>query len=238
MDSEKCSLRRLRETTDRQRLASAAYLALALLLALPHPARSQADAAADSADAGVDSAAALERFVASVDSLSARYTQELWTADQRLLETEAGLFLLDRPDRFVWHTQSPIEYSVISDGETLWMYDVELEQVTRSPLADLSAANPAMLLAGGQAIEENFEIIDRFTLDGLDWVKLLPKGAGDFSSVLVAFADGAPRELELVDGLNQTTRIQFTDVAVDPVLDPGQFEFEPPRGVNVIGSVP
>lgn len=229
MDSEKCSLLRHRETLSGVSLAWA--LALGVLLAPPGPVRAQADE-----DAEADSVAALERFVASVGSLSARYTQELWTADQRLLETESGVFLLERPRRFVWHTQMPIEYSVISDGETLWMYDVELEQVTRSALGELSAANPAMLLSGGQAIDENFDVTDSFKLDGLDWVKLVPKSTGDFSSVLVAFEGGAPRELELVDGLDQTTRIQFMDVELDPQLDPEQFEFDPPRGVHVIGG--
>ena len=51
-----------------------------------------------------------------------------------------------------------------------------------------------------------------------------------------SFDEGLPREIELVDGLNQTTRIEFTEIDVDPDLDAGRFDFVPPRGVSVIGG--
>lgn len=234
MDSGKCLLRLRREKIE------LGWAALVLLLAPLGGVSAQTDDLPGDSDtaASVGSVAVLEHFVETVDSLSATFTQELWSSDQRLLETESGEFLLKRPNRFVWHSLTPVEYLVVSDGETLWMYDVELEQVTRTPLAELSAANPALLLSGDRSVGERFDT-EGFRLDGRDWVRLVPKGgAGDFSSVLVAFDAGLPSELELVDGLDQTTRILFSDIAVDPEIDPDNFEFEPPPGTSVLGDSP
>jgi outer membrane lipoprotein carrier protein len=106
-----------------------------------------------------------------------------------------------------------------------------------APLDATVESSPAMLLSGDRSVRDDFDVVDTYTLDGLDWVKLAPKTAGaDFMSVLIGFSGAAPQRIELVDGLNQVTRIEFVDLAVNPVLDDAVFEFEPPPGVDVIGG--
>jgi chaperone LolA len=198
-----------------------------------------AGAAAQPADTG-DTAkglATLEAFLGGVRSLTADFTQELYSADQRLLETETGTFSLARPNRFRWSYVEPTELVVVADGEKLWMYDVELAQVTVAPLDETAASSPAMLLSGDRGIRETFNVVKTYALDGLDWVKLAPKAdASDFVSVLIGFQGNAPQQLELVDGLNQVTRIQFANVVVNPELADSVFRFDPPVGVDVIGN--
>jgi outer membrane lipoprotein carrier protein len=181
--------------------------------------------------------AALEAFLDGVRSLTADFKQELYSADQRLLETETGTFSLERPNRFRWSYVEPTELLVVGDGEKLWMYDVDLAQVTVAPLDETAASSPAMLLSGDRGIRDAFDVVQTYALDGLDWVKLAPKAdASDFVSVLIAFEGNTPRRLELVDGLNQVTRIFFTNVAVNPDIADSTFDFRPPAGVDVIGS--
>jgi outer membrane lipoprotein carrier protein len=181
--------------------------------------------------------ATLDAFLGDVHSLSAEFRQELWTADQRLLQTETGTLSLRRPNRFRWTYREPTELTVVADGAQLWIYDVELAQVTVAPLDATVESSPAMLLSGDRSVRDVFDVVQRYTLDGLEWVKLAPKTAGaDFTSVLIGFSGTAPQRLELVDGLNQVTRIEFVDLAVNPVLDDTVFEFEPPAGVDVIGG--
>ena len=43
-------------------------------------------------------------------------------------------------------------------------------------------------------------------------------------------------QLELVDGLNQVTRIELENLAVNPDVADSTFEFKPPAGVDVIGG--
>lgn len=188
-----------------------------------------------SASPGTD---ALDDFLDNVQTLNAQFSQEIWTAEQELLESAVGTMALARPDRFYWHYETPVETIVVADGEALWMYDVELEQVSVTPLDEIAAANPALLLSGGEDLRERFEVERSYRMDDQDWVELVPKAAGgDFSSVLIAFRDGLPRQLELVDGLDQTTRIVFEDVEVNVAVDESLFEFEPPPGADVIGSL-
>jgi outer membrane lipoprotein carrier protein len=181
--------------------------------------------------------ATLEAFLGDVHSLTADFRQELWTADQRLLQTETGTLSLQRPNRFRWTYMNPTELTVVADGSKLWIYDVELEQVTVAPLDSTVGSSPAMLLSGDRNVREGFDVVQTYTLDGLDWIKLAPKAPGsDFTSVLIGFIGTAPQRLELVDGLNQVTRIEFANLAINPDLADGTFRFEPPVGVDVIGA--
>lgn len=207
---------------------------LPLLLAAAAVASATAQPASSASEASV---AALDRFLADVASLRADFSQELWNADDQLIETAEGTLALARPNRFLWSYAAPIEQRVVADGAQLWMYDVELAQVTVAPLDGSTPSSPAMLLSGDRAVREAFAVEDAYRADGLDWVKLTPKAAGtDFRSVLIGFDGAAPQRLELVDGLNQVTRITFANVELNPDLDPATFEFEPPPGVDVIGS--
>ena len=98
------------------------------------------------------------------------------------------------------------------------MYDVELAQVTVAPLDDTVGSSPAMLLSGDRDVRDGVRRRATPTrVDGLDWVKLAPKAGGsDFTSVLIGFSGSAPRRLELVDGLNQVTRIELENLVVNP----------------------
>jgi chaperone LolA len=188
-------------------------------------------------DSATSGPAALDSFLASVESLSAQFRQDVWTADHELVETTVGTMSLKRPDRFYWHYETPTELIVVADGEALWMYDVELAQVSKTPLGDVTAATPAMLLSGDAGWRDEFDVAQTYRLEGRDWVKLAPKAGGsDYSSVLIGFGAGLPEQLELVDGLDQTTRIEFSAIVVNAPLDESLFTFAPPPGTDVIGN--
>jgi outer membrane lipoprotein carrier protein len=217
----------------RRRLLSSTRPQLLLLLAICGAASAQ-PAADDKAPTGP---AALEAFLGDVHSLTASFKQELWTADHRLLQTETGTLSLRRPNRFRWIYMEPTQLTVVADGKRLWIYDVELAQVTVAPLDTTVESTPAMLLSGDRDFHDGFDVVQTFELDGLDWVKLKPKAGGaDFSSVLIGFKGNAPQRLELVDGLNQVTRIDLTDLHVNADVADATFEFTPPPGVDVIGN--
>jgi outer membrane lipoprotein carrier protein len=186
----------------------------------------------------IDGAEALELFLDEANTVQAQFHQELWDAEDRLVETAVGTLSLKRPNRFLWSYREPIEQLVIADGERLWIYDVELAQVTVTPLDEPVAATPAMLLSGDQAVRDGFEILESFDADDLSWVRLVPKLEGtDFRSVLIGFRNGNLARLELVDGLDQVTRIEFSEVLINTELADALFEFLPPDGVDVIGGV-
>jgi len=196
----------------------------------------ETDVATQSGDASASSTL-LDRFLDEITTLEAHFEQELWTADDQLLDRQSGSLALERPSRFRWHYVEPFEQLVVADGKNLWMHDVELDTVTVTPLDDTVASSPAMLLSGDRAVRDGFAVVDEFRSDGLSWLRLEPELEGtDFRSVLLGFDDLTPRRLELVDGLGQITRITLSDVELNAELDDRLFLFNPPRGVDVIGN--
>lgn len=192
--------------------------------------------AAAEVDSPIAPEAFVEQFVADVNDLTARFEQSVFDADDFLVETSSGRFQLLRPNRFAWYYELPYELVVIADGESLWMYDVELEQVTVAPLSDL-ATSPAMLLSGEGSVSEAYVVSDFRADDARRWIELLPvEDESEFASAKIAFRDGIPDALELVDGLSQRTRIEFADVDVNSGLRRRDFEFDPPAGVDVVGA--
>ena len=179
----------------------------------------------------------LERFLEETRTLRADFGQELLDGAGQPIEAATGTFSLKRPNRFQWSYREPYRQLVVADGMNLWIYDVELGQVTVAPLEGVISSSPAMLLSGERDVRDGFEIVDS-TGDGqVDWITLLPKQQGtDFHSVRVGFASGVLAALELVDALGQTTSIRFRNVTVNPGIEDAFFEFTPPAGADVIGD--
>jgi outer membrane lipoprotein carrier protein len=184
-------------------------------------------------DSGI---ARLEAFLDGVHSLTADFKQELWTDNGRLQQTDTGSLSLKRPNRFRWTYAAPSELVIVADGEKLWIYDVELKEVTVTPFDDTVGASPAVLLSGDRNVREDFEVVQSYTLDALDWVKLEPRGASDFSSIAIGFSGKEPHRLELVDGLGQITRIELHNLVVNPDIADDVFKLEVPPGVDVNGD--
>ena len=224
MDSEKCSRRRRRRTTDfghAARSIAACFLALA---AAPAFAETQ------------PGLVKLEAFLGTAGTLTAEFEQEVYDTDGTLLEQAAGSFALARPDRFIWRYRTPYEQVVLADGEQLLMYDVELEQATVSPL-EAGAGSPSMLLSGRASVLEAFTVESATTEAGLDWVRLAPQAEDtDFRLVAIGFdGEGLPRELEFVNALDQVTQIRFSDIVVNAVLDEAVFALALPDDVDDSG---
>jgi outer membrane lipoprotein carrier protein len=215
----------------RRRLRSPISHTLVLLAVAAQGVSAQPERGAASSDF-----AALEAFLDGVQSLTADFKQEVWNADHELLQTESGSLALKRPNRFRWTYVEPTQLIVVADGAKLSIYDVELEQVTVAPF-DSVGTSPAMLLSGDRDVREQFEVVDAYHEDGLDWVKLEPlAGGSDFASVLIGFNGTAPQRLELVDGLNEVTRIELDNLDVNPELADDVFNLEVPAGVDVLGE--
>ena len=230
----------------RRRLRLPTSLALVLSVAATPALWAQSnDAGADAPDDAVqeaaDGVARLEAFLDEIRSLTADFKQELWSADQELIQTDTGSLSLQRPNRFRWTYRDPDEPGnptklvVVADGTRLWIYDVELEEITVTPFDEVGTS-PAMLLSGDRKVREEFDVVGTHTLEGLDWIKLEPTGSSDFASVSIGFSGTEPRRLELVDGLGQVTRIELDHLVVNPSIDDDVFELEVPRGVHVIGG--
>lgn len=178
----------------------------------------------------------LDHFFNEVRTYSAKFQQVVLDEEFNPIEESSGRVLIKRPGRFRWNYEPPGEHRIISDGEKVWVYDVELEQVTVRSLKEAVGKTPAGLLAGGADIDDQFNVTDLGQVNGpLYWVRMVPTGEDvGFEDIRIGFEDGRLRVLELVDGLDQTTRITMTDGEENEPISDSQFEFTPPDGVDVI----
>ena len=179
----------------------------------------------------------LQDFFSDVSAVRADFKQQVLGKDKQNLQETSGQMLLLRPGRFRWDYKKPYEQQIISDGKKVWLYDIDLEQVTVKTVDGVLGSTPALLLSSDTPIEENFTINELGTEQDLQWVELLPleKESG-FERLVLAFDDTNLVSMELHDAFGQLTRLLFSNIERNPVIDPVKFDFIPPKDVDVIGE--
>jgi len=196
--------------------------------------------AANSLGASADengAVASLREFLAGTTTLEADFVQALATDQGEDAQVSSGRFYLQRPGRFRWDYAQPAEQLVVSDGERIWMYDSDLEQVTVRAIDESLRGTPAMLLSGDADLDESFAVGDVVRVGETDFVTLLPlQPSPEFESLTVGLNQGEIISMELVDGIGQRSLIEFSDMHRDQPIDPALFRFTPPPGVDVIGA--
>jgi len=179
----------------------------------------------------------LDKFLTETQTMSANFKQTLKASDGSLMQESAGEFYLQRPGKFRWNYTQPYPQEIVSDGENVWVYDVDLEQVTVQKQGAGQNNTPMALLQNRQKLEDAFEIHERGSDSGLYRIELLNKQVGsDFDRVMLGLDDTGLRLLQLHDQFEQTTYIFFTELKSNPELDSKLFKFTPPEGVDVFGG--
>jgi outer membrane lipoprotein carrier protein len=182
-----------------------------------------------------DGPARLRAFLGDLRTLEARFVQERFDESGTSVERSEGTLKLARPARFLWDYATPLRQQVVSDGREVFLYDVELEQVTVESLSDALSSSPAALLGAENDIDALYELSELPPEDGLTWVALAARDEeADFAGIRLAFDERTLKVMELDDNFGQRTRIEFFEVQVNPPIPPSTFEFVPPAGVDVV----
>lgn len=203
------------------RRAGSSLIASALLACVPVIA--QADA--------VD---ALKSFVQDVKSGRAAFTQTVTSPDGAKTKTSSGSFEFSRPDRFRFAYTKPFEQLIVADGQKVWIYDADLNQVSSRKFSQALGATPAALLAGGD-LARDFDVIAEPSKDGLDWAKATPKAKdGAFESMRIGFKGRQLVAVEITDSFAQRSRLTFAQFAPNVELSPQTFQFTVPKGADVL----
>ena len=176
----------------------------------------------------------LKSILGATQSMSAGFTQVVIDEKGIIGQESGGLFLVQRPGKFRWEYQTPYQQMIVSNGEKVWFYDVDLEQVTIKKIIGSIGSTPALLLSGQVDIDHNYVLEDLGTRDGLVWVKLVPKSEeSTFKYILIGMENQRLNTMELSDNFGQLTRIYFSGVKINTEIDPKEFRLEPPPGVDV-----
>jgi outer membrane lipoprotein carrier protein len=177
----------------------------------------------------------LTQLLNQAQTITARFSQLTLDGSGTQLQETAGQLALKRPGLFRWHTDEPMEQLLVSNGEKVWLYDPDLEQVTIQALDQRLTHTPALLLSGDVSeIRENFEISYKEGGSVVDFI-LKPKSKDTlFDSLRLSFRSGMLNDMQLIDSIGQRTNILFLNVKMNEPLDDGQFVFDIPEGADVI----
>jgi len=179
----------------------------------------------------------LKAFVEGTKSGKADFVQTVVSKSGRKPQNAAGSMMFSRPGKFRWTYDKPYYQLIVCDGERLWVYDRDLNQVSTKKLAAALGSSPAALLAGDNALEKNFDLKEGGTSDGIEWVDAQPKSQdAGFQFLRIGFVGDALRAMELTDSFGQVTTIAFEKFERNPQLPAGQFRFTPPKGADVLGE--
>ena len=148
-----------------------------------------------------------------------------------------GTFVFARPGKFIWTYQKPFEQVLQADGETMYIYDKDLNQVSSKKLCNALGSSPAAILFGSNDLEKNFTLAEAGTRDGLEWLSATPKSKDTtFEQIGIGLKDGVPQAMELKDNFGQTTLLKFTSFQRNPSLAANAFRFEVPKGAEVVSQ--
>lgn len=186
-----------------------------------------------------DAVGRLNQFVAEVSEFQAMFTQTVVDSEGNIIEEADGEFLLSRPGKFRWNYVTPFAQQIVADGQRIWFYDVDLEQITVKNQDETLADTPAGLLSGKSMPEDTYNITAVDKDDDLQWIELTPKDAeSNYQRVQMGFDEAGLQQMLMTDAFDQRTRLQFTDVQINPEIDASRFTFTPPAGVDVVGDTP
>lgn len=174
----------------------------------------------------------LNRFI-QTKTLSSTFSQTNVTGKKT--QTSKGQLAISRPDRFRWEYQQPDPQIIVGDGQYLWIYDEDLNQVSQKNQKATLGDTPAALLAGNNTVSKFYTLTEKPNRLGLEWLEAKPKTQDQgFATIRMGFADGDLKAMELTDFTGQQTSISFGSWNKAPAFSPKQFEFTPPKGADIL----
>jgi outer membrane lipoprotein carrier protein len=182
---------------------------------------------------GLDQLTAFQR---DVKSGRVSFTQTVTSPDGRKKRTSKGTFEFQRPNRFRFDYQAPDAQTLIGDGKKVWLIDPDLNQASSRPISAVLGSTPMALLAGLE-IGASFKLSSEPTVNGLAWVLAIPKLPDQgIQRMRIGLRGRNLAAVEFVDGLGQSSRLDFGLLEANVPIAPERLQFTPSLGMDVVDS--
>lgn len=176
---------------------------------------------------------ALKKFNADTDGISGNFTQTVQS--KKKSQTSSGSFKILRPGLFKWQYSKPYAQEIVGDGKHIWLYDVDLKQVTQSNQDQTIGDSPAAILSNKTALDSSYSLKEDGSKNGIDYVLATPKKANaGYRFIRIGFKGDNLAAMELKDSFGNQTTLTFTHIDTKPQLSRNEFKFTPPKGVDVL----
>jgi outer membrane lipoprotein carrier protein len=185
---------------------------------------------------------ALESFLKNAKSGRAEFTQVVTSPSREgqpaKTRKSTGTFEFARPKHFRFDYKKPFEQVIVADGQTLWLYDADLNQVTARKQDAVLGSTPAALIASASSLgtlQRDFDFEAAPDKGGMQWAVATPKNKdGQLNNMRVGFRGNDLAQLEIVDGFGQQSVITFDRMELNVPIPPQRFVFKPPQGAAVV----
>ncbi len=184
-----------------------------------------------------DGIAALHAFIADTQTAQANFSQTVLSKQGVAKQQSSGTMKFSRPGKFRWTYLTPFKQIIVGDGKQIYLYDLDLEQVTIKHYDTTLGSSPAALLAGSNAIEKFYALKDIGEHDGLTWLDATPKDPDStFKYIQLGFDQHTLVEMKILDNFGLTTLLKLSQMERNPKLPADTFKFVPPAGVDVLSD--
>ena len=181
----------------------------------------------------------LKSFTTGLKGLDGQFTQQVHEGNGKLKETTSGQVSLSAPRLFRWEYTKPYPQLIVADGSKVWIYDPDLQQVTVREQGAEEQNTPLSALIDPGKLDQQFNVKEAGTADGLQWLALTPKNGGEasFESARLGFGKEGLARMEVKDAVGQRTTLSFSGWKRNPAFASGTFKYAPGKGVDVIGDL-
>lgn len=184
----------------------------------------------------------LENFVKTVKSGKSDFTQVVTSparaGEAPRIKNSSGTFEFQRPGKFKFQYRKPFEQLILADGNSLWIFDADLNQASQRKQSAAFANTPAALIASAtdlSALRNEFTLENAPEKDGINWVSAKPKTADStLQLVRIGFKGEALHQLDITDSFGQRSLITFTTMQLNPSLPASSFQFTLPKGAELL----
>jgi len=179
----------------------------------------------------------MEAFSKDLKSVTATFSQSVTDANGDKGDTSHGTLALQAPRQFRWETKQPYEQTIVADGQRVWVYEPDLQQVSVRSQSGEEAHSPLTVLTDLGQLDSQFTTSESGERDGLAWLKLVSKAKEpEFEYAELGFSAKTLDRMVFKDQLGNTTEIRFEAWKRNPSIPADAFKFTPPKGVDVIGN--
>ncbi len=180
----------------------------------------------------------LEHYLQNTQTMQAHFKQIVSDSGGTVMQKVQGEIFLQKPGKFRWQTVGMNRQLIIINLQRVWIYNIDLKQVTTRPLQKNNDTTPAALLSGKTSdFAKHFivKVKQAGNKDRLVWFDLQPKKHNAMvSNMRIGFQQGEIKKLVFQDRLQQTTTITFFNIKLNQPINEKQFIFHMPKGVDVL----
>ena len=215
-------------------------LALALAMAIVTPAHGEtiAPVSAPMKSDLKQVLSRLQRHYRDTNSFSAKFSEEIITVGAPKRE-RSGVVSFRKPGRMRWEFAAPEVQTIVSDGEMLYSYDPELNQVVQTPLKQaIKSSSATSFLLGMGNINRDFKaaFANSAASDGLVHLLLDSKAGGYKIEIGLDPKSYNLMTLTLTDQLGDVTKVNFSDIHNNVELPDSTFAFKTPAGADIVNA--